>query len=248
MVDSAGEWDWRILQDRLPQHILLRLAAMHRPQQSFHMDYVEWGLRDDRRFSIKSAYQFQQWFRLNLRQQGDFVREPKDWDMLFPAVLWNLWKQRNDRVFNGVTEEWRSVVTRSKWLADSSTAAAATLRVAHASSRVTPVAAATLRISHTSSSVTHAAAATLRVLHTSSSGTSAAVDPGSCADALRLIEQRTKGGGPFTLVHQIHVLRELDWRLVFSKVGRGSNDVADRLAKLSSYASLDTKFFDDSPL
>ncbi|KAL4387659.1 hypothetical protein GQ457_09G022010 [Hibiscus cannabinus] len=57
MVDSEGDWDLSILQDRLPQHILLRLAALHRPQQCFPIDHVGWGLRDDRRFSIKSAYQ-----------------------------------------------------------------------------------------------------------------------------------------------------------------------------------------------
>ncbi|KAK9042131.1 hypothetical protein V6N11_017210 [Hibiscus sabdariffa] len=70
---------------------------------------------------------------------------------------------------------------------------------------------------------------------------------GSDADALRLIEQRNKGGGPFTIVHRIHFLRELEWRLVFSKVGRGSNEVADHLAKLASYDSFVTEFFDEPP-
>ncbi|KAK8496590.1 hypothetical protein V6N12_003523 [Hibiscus sabdariffa] len=65
---------------------------------------------------------------MNLPQQGGFARVPTDWDLLFSAVLWNIWKQRNDRVFNGVTEEWGSVVTRSRWLAASSAAAATNLR------------------------------------------------------------------------------------------------------------------------
>ncbi|KAL4280844.1 hypothetical protein GQ457_03G019340 [Hibiscus cannabinus] len=382
MVDSAGEWDWRILQGRLPQHILLCLAAMHRPQQSFPIDRVGWGLWDDRRFSIKSAYQvrldhtdrldtvdptwkiihhfrglqrikiflwlvyhkklmtndkrtrrhftpdnkclvcidmvedvdhvlrhcpsaklvwtvlinpmkrseffslpFEQWFALNLRQQGDFVRELKDWDMLFPAVLWNLWKQRNDRVFNGVTEEWGSVVARSKWFADSSTAAAATLRIQHAavaSNSWCPPEDGWVKLNTdgTRSSIDGRAACggVLRD-HTGTwirgftrfvgrcsvveaelwgigTGMALAWELGyrqlvietDSVDALRLIEQRSKGGGPFTLVHRIHVLRVLDWRLVFSKIGRDSNDVADRLAKLASYASLDTEFFDESPL
>ncbi|KAK8653589.1 hypothetical protein V6N13_127582 [Hibiscus sabdariffa] len=172
MVDSAGEWDWRILQDRLPQHILLRLAAMHRPQQSFHMDYVEWGLRDDRSSSNAAGCA---------------------------------------RKFEGHACSSSNVENFTHQFE-----------------------------CHACSSSNAASFAHQFEWHVCSSG--------SGADALRLIEQRTKGGGPFTLVHQIHVLRELDWRLVFSKVGRGSNDVADRLAKLSSYASLDTKFFDDSPL
>ncbi|KAK8972532.1 hypothetical protein V6N11_081647 [Hibiscus sabdariffa] len=107
MVDSAGDWLWSLLQHWLPHHILLRLAAIQRPQSSFPMDSVGWGLRDDRRFSVKTTYQ---------------VR---------CAVLWNIWRQQNDRVFNGITKEWGSVVTRSKWLAESSAAAAITLRNQH---------------------------------------------------------------------------------------------------------------------
>ncbi|KAK8557060.1 hypothetical protein V6N13_035165 [Hibiscus sabdariffa] len=57
MVDSAGDWIWSLLQYCLPHHILLRLAAVHRPQPSFPMDSMGWGLREDRLFSVKSAYQ-----------------------------------------------------------------------------------------------------------------------------------------------------------------------------------------------
>ncbi|KAK8989363.1 hypothetical protein V6N11_063794 [Hibiscus sabdariffa] len=167
MVDSAGEWDWRILQGRLPQHILLRLAAVHRPQQSFPIDRVGWGLRDDRRFSIKSAYQV----RWGQKDRLDTV-DP----------TWKIIHR-----FRGMALAWELGYRQL-------------------------------------------------VIETDS------------ADALRLIEQKSKGGGPFTLVHRIHVLRVLDWRLVFSKIGRDSNDVADRLAKLASYDSLDTEFFDQSPL
>ncbi|KAK8607988.1 hypothetical protein V6N13_023446 [Hibiscus sabdariffa] len=235
---------------------------------------------------------FEQWFALNLRQQGDFVRETNGWDMLFPAVLWNLWKQRNDRVFNGVTEEWGSVVARSKWLADSSTTAAETMHNPHAGLSGTHAAVAAcswcppedgwvkLNTDGARSSIDGRAAygGVLRD-HTGTwirgftrfvgqcsvveselwgiaTGMALAWELGyrqlvietDSADALRLIEQKSKGGGPFTLVHRIHVLRVLDWRLVFSKIRRDSNDVADRLAKLASYDSLDTEFFDQSPL
>ncbi|KAK8598510.1 hypothetical protein V6N13_094479 [Hibiscus sabdariffa] len=43
---------------------------------------------------------------------------------MFSAILWNIWRQRNDRVFNNVTDEWGSIITRSKWLAATSAAAA----------------------------------------------------------------------------------------------------------------------------
>ncbi|KAK8653885.1 hypothetical protein V6N13_127868 [Hibiscus sabdariffa] len=68
------------------------------------------------------------------------------------------------------------------------------------------------------------------------------------ADALRLIEQRNKERGPFTIVHRIHLLCELDWRLVFSKVVRSLNGVADRLAKLASNDTFVIEFFDDPRL
>ncbi|KAK8690539.1 hypothetical protein V6N13_074072 [Hibiscus sabdariffa] len=118
---------------------------------------------------------------MNLSQQGDFARVRMDWDLTFSAVLWNIWRQRNDRVFNGITEEWGSVITRSKWLAESSAAASVSLRQQQFR--------------------------------------------GAGRGA------RHSNGRPFTIIHSIHLLCDLEWSLVFSKVDRCLNGVADSLAK-----------------
>ncbi|KAK8690240.1 hypothetical protein V6N13_088941 [Hibiscus sabdariffa] len=48
---------------------------------------------------------------------GHFAQDRTDWDLLLSTVLWNIWRQWNDRIFNGTTETWGSVIARSKWLA-----------------------------------------------------------------------------------------------------------------------------------
>ncbi|KAK8627411.1 hypothetical protein V6N13_135023 [Hibiscus sabdariffa] len=56
MVDSVGDWEWDLLRHRLSPQVLLRLAAIHRPKPSFPMDSIGWKLREDRQFSVQTAY------------------------------------------------------------------------------------------------------------------------------------------------------------------------------------------------
>ncbi|KAK8661159.1 hypothetical protein V6N13_052058 [Hibiscus sabdariffa] len=61
-----------------------------------------------------------------MTQRGDFARDRRNWDLMFSAILRNIWRQRNDRVFSNLTVEWGSIITRSKWLSATSVAAPAT--------------------------------------------------------------------------------------------------------------------------
>ncbi|KAK8494425.1 hypothetical protein V6N12_055678 [Hibiscus sabdariffa] len=191
MVDSAGDWLWSLLQHWLPHHILLRLAAIQRPQSSFPMDSVGWGLRDDRRFSVKTTYQV----RCG-RMETLSTTDPT-------------WK------------EWGSVVTRSKWLAESSAAAAITLRNQH------------VRLAGMGAVERHVEGYYGIILAFGFEGRCSVVEAelwgfvtgmemawalgyrqliieSDSADALRLIEQRNTKGGPFTIIHSIHLLCDLD--------------------------------------
>ncbi|KAK8562985.1 hypothetical protein V6N12_011047 [Hibiscus sabdariffa] len=67
------------------------------------------------------------------------------------------------------------------------------------------------------------------------------------ADALRLLQRRSTGSGPFSILYYLHQLCGKDWTLVFSKVDLRNNKVADRLAKLASAVSLDVVTFDEPP-
>ncbi|KAK8658335.1 hypothetical protein V6N13_036543 [Hibiscus sabdariffa] len=168
MVDVNGEWWWELLRHRLPDSILLRLAAITRPMPSFPVDSIGWRLQSDGRFSIKTAY------------QGDFAKSGADWDLMFAAVLWNVWRYRNDRVFNNQVEEWGSIITRSKWLAENTVTAA--------------------------------------VAYTSASD-------------------------PYVIISYIRQICNKDWQIVFSKVARSNNKVADWLAKFASDTNFDVIFF-----
>ncbi|KAK8558615.1 hypothetical protein V6N12_041916 [Hibiscus sabdariffa] len=65
------------------------------------------------------------------------------------------------------------------------------------------------------------------------------------ADALRLLQRRSTGSGPFSILCYLHKLCGKDWTLVFSKVDRRNNRMVDRLAKLASTVSLDVVTFDE---
>ncbi|KAK8614733.1 hypothetical protein V6N13_068528 [Hibiscus sabdariffa] len=56
MVDNSGEWRWSDFQHLLPVQVLLRLAATKAPSPLFPADEIGWGLRSNRQFSIKFAY------------------------------------------------------------------------------------------------------------------------------------------------------------------------------------------------
>ncbi|KAK8488305.1 hypothetical protein V6N13_026915 [Hibiscus sabdariffa] len=59
-----------------------------------------------------------QWFEVNLSSNSAFGHENEYWDIMFSAVLWNLWIQQNNAIFGNQYEEWASLITRSRWLTD----------------------------------------------------------------------------------------------------------------------------------
>ncbi|KAK8977406.1 hypothetical protein V6N11_034451 [Hibiscus sabdariffa] len=59
-----------------------------------------------------------QWIEVNLSPNSAFGHENEYWDIMFSAVLWNLWIQRNNAIFGNQSEEWASLITRSRWLMD----------------------------------------------------------------------------------------------------------------------------------
>ncbi|KAK8976350.1 hypothetical protein V6N11_074225 [Hibiscus sabdariffa] len=67
------------------------------------------------------------------------------------------------------------------------------------------------------------------------------------SDALRMLQQRSSEVCPYIIGSHIHQLCREDWRVVFSKVARCNNGVADGLAKLASDSSFDVVFFDEPP-
>ncbi|KAK8655970.1 hypothetical protein V6N13_108532 [Hibiscus sabdariffa] len=59
-----------------------------------------------------------QWFILNLSDPFLPGCDQSSWDILFAAIIWNLWCQRNAIFFGGIVDEWGSIIMRSRWLAD----------------------------------------------------------------------------------------------------------------------------------
>ncbi|KAK8656310.1 hypothetical protein V6N13_098264 [Hibiscus sabdariffa] len=206
------------------------------------------------------------------------------------VVLWNIWRQRNDRVFNGTTETWGSVIARSKWLAarsavsgaesgQQSVRSAGTSAVTATPGRWCPPGDGWMKLNsdgaRSSLDGDASCGGVLRdhnggwirgfskfigkcsvveaELWGIATGLDLAWDMGyrrvmvesDSADALRLLQRRSTGSGPFSILCYLHKLCGKDWTLVFSKVDRRNNRMVDRLAKLASTVSLDVVTFDE---
>ncbi|XP_038996958.1 uncharacterized protein LOC120121727 [Hibiscus syriacus] len=68
MTKEDGNWQWPLFEQFLLLNILLKIATKKCPAQLFGMD-VGWSLCDDRRFTVKSAYDFCVGYPTNSREE-----------------------------------------------------------------------------------------------------------------------------------------------------------------------------------
>ncbi|KAK8609722.1 hypothetical protein V6N13_093137 [Hibiscus sabdariffa] len=120
MVTADGNWKWEAFRNVLPSHVLLHVAAISPPIPSFLNASIAWTGEASGKFSVRSAYQLcsgeisgeedpmwkavnryavREWILENLRSPEKFVTAA-NWELLFGAVLWNIWLARNAVVFN----------------------------------------------------------------------------------------------------------------------------------------------------
>ncbi|KAK8644684.1 hypothetical protein V6N13_123984 [Hibiscus sabdariffa] len=101
----------------LPPYVLLHIAAISPPILTFLSASIAWNCEASGRFSIRSAYKLclgeltgeedprflsipiREWILENLRSPVRFANAD-NWELLFGAVLWNIWLTRNAAVFN----------------------------------------------------------------------------------------------------------------------------------------------------
>ncbi|TYH63726.1 hypothetical protein ES332_D07G213400v1 [Gossypium tomentosum] len=62
------------------------------------------------------AHDFFNWFLANINKNSKFNNETFNWNTIFSIVCWFAWKQRNDSVFNDVTQEsWDIYESSLSW-------------------------------------------------------------------------------------------------------------------------------------
>ncbi|MFQ6651567.1 hypothetical protein Gotur_023843 [Gossypium turneri] len=59
------------------------------------------------------AHDFVNWFLANINKNRKFKNETFNWNTIFSIVCWFAWKQRNDFVFNDVTQEYWDIYESS---------------------------------------------------------------------------------------------------------------------------------------
>ncbi|KAK8515863.1 hypothetical protein V6N13_096806 [Hibiscus sabdariffa] len=69
---------------------------------------------------------------------------------------------------------------------------------------------------------------------------------GECCE-ITMVQQYTSGSDPYIIVSYIRQICNKDWHIVFSKVARSNNEVADWLAKFASDTNFDVIFFESPP-
>ncbi|KAK8686726.1 hypothetical protein V6N13_125746 [Hibiscus sabdariffa] len=95
---------------------------MKTPQPWFPNDRLLWVGNSDDRFIIRSAYPM---------GKDKLFMGNENWELLYGALLWNIWLTRNAIVFNSTVELSGSVVERSQRLVELTLyAAASDIRVA----------------------------------------------------------------------------------------------------------------------
>ncbi|KAE8669138.1 hypothetical protein F3Y22_tig00112254pilonHSYRG00076 [Hibiscus syriacus] len=179
MIYEEGNWIWSKFEQYLPMNVKLRIATKKGPQPQFGPDMVGWNPREDRRFTVKSAYELREdqsdrndnavwnalanfrdskcplctesvedtnhllrlcpsvfgvwsavinqdrlqeflhmemkdWITMNLKNSREFTGQIQNWDILFGAIIWNIWLQRNAIAFDNPSEDKRPMLERSK--------------------------------------------------------------------------------------------------------------------------------------
>ncbi|KAL4386403.1 hypothetical protein GQ457_09G026060 [Hibiscus cannabinus] len=67
------------------------------------------------------------------------------------------------------------------------------------------------------------------------------------SEALQMVQQHDSGSDPYIIVSYIRQFCNKDWNILFSKVARSNNLVADWLAKFASDTNFDVMFFESPP-
>ncbi|KAK8626555.1 hypothetical protein V6N13_134196 [Hibiscus sabdariffa] len=67
------------------------------------------------------------------------------------------------------------------------------------------------------------------------------------SEALRMVQQYTFGSDSYIIVSYLRQICNKDWQIIFSKVARSNNEVADWLAKFASDTNFDVIFFESPP-
>ncbi|KAK8510151.1 hypothetical protein V6N12_008026 [Hibiscus sabdariffa] len=59
------------------------------------------------------ALDFKQWIFVNLSNIGGFARDQVHWDVLFGLLMWNLWRKRNEWIFDTHVRSGKSILHHS---------------------------------------------------------------------------------------------------------------------------------------
>ncbi|KAL4302835.1 hypothetical protein GQ457_10G004410 [Hibiscus cannabinus] len=173
------------------------------------------------------SMKFTTWVVKNITEPSYFAREAMDWDLMFEAVVWYIWKQRNALIFATDHEECLSVTEHICWLCDWSAKALAT------SNHQRHVQVDGLIGSIGIGSVVKAKLCAIYdgLLFAWNTGFRRVIVENDIQDAIRLVscDKGMKRG--LSIISHIAMLCDRDWEVAFSHVRRMGNRVADSLAK-----------------
>ncbi|KAK8689470.1 hypothetical protein V6N13_088187 [Hibiscus sabdariffa] len=161
-------------------------------------------------------------------------------------VLCNLWIQRNTAIFENQTEEWVLLITRSRWLTDTTREALTKrpFRPTHGrvhqqlSSHWLPPPVGCFKVNNDGA---------CKGLNGRASCGGLIRNHLDCAEAIKLIHHDDRLGGSLIIVRYIREFFKKDWCLSYICINRVSNSVADALATTDNSTDLRLLEFEEPP-
>ncbi|XP_039071608.1 uncharacterized protein LOC120218784 [Hibiscus syriacus] len=137
MADDEGNWKWSQFKQHLPIKVNLLLTNAERKRRNLTMNIgfplcanpVEdidhllrkcpstrtWSavVKRERLVDLLST-DMKAWITMNIPNARDFVGTIENWDILFVAIIWNIWLQRNVIALDNPLEDECPILEKSK--------------------------------------------------------------------------------------------------------------------------------------
>ncbi|KAE8690162.1 hypothetical protein F3Y22_tig00110925pilonHSYRG00072 [Hibiscus syriacus] len=252
MVNNEGEWKWSEISNLLPQWIKLRLAATPPPHNEQGGDRLGWKWRVDRRILVKSAYEHK-WTET---EQNDNI-EYRTWNTIakFQGML---------RIRMFLCTHMESVLEHSRRLQNESYAANKIIwsgirgkkNVNGEQVKWTPPPPGWVKLNTDGARTLNERLTSCGGVLRGSSGLQQAWRLGERKitletdnlEVVQLLQAKEIQSQSFTLMHAIKEPLEKDWTVKINHIPKIGNLIADRLAKIAKFDSMDCSVYLNPPI
>ncbi|KAL4363840.1 hypothetical protein GQ457_04G022740 [Hibiscus cannabinus] len=172
------------------------------------------------------------WIFADLSMTGNFAVDATNWDLLFAYILWNLWKRRNDVVFESHVVYRESILQQSKRMTNLPTLGWCKLNTDGAVHKYSQLASYGGRVGICSALEAELWGIFEGLLTAWLMDIRCLVVETDYLEAYHLLQNSATSYGCFTLMSHISELLTRPWTILFSHIVREGNVLVDTMAKM----------------